>query len=128
MASEQAISICGCINPYDFLGVTSKSTLEEVKKNYISLALLMHPDKGGSTTEMHILNMAYKWIREQLLIVENIDYKDYDSIQAAFDNFIKTQDESKPSQPSQSSLIHIYGDLIGFDYLTFCNLYNILRP
>ena len=112
-------SECQSINPYDLLGVTSKSTIDEVKNIYISMALFMHPDKGGSTSDMHILNMAYKWIREQLLIVENKEYKDYDSIQLAFDNFIKNQDEAK-----LPPLTHLHGESIGYDYSSFCKLYD----
>jgi curved DNA-binding protein CbpA len=107
------------INPYDLLGVTPKSTLDEIKKSYYSLALIMHPDKGGSPTEMHILKTAYNWIKEQITPVETNPFKDYESIQQNFDDFIKEQDETKPPP-----LTTILAESIGFEFTKFTQLYD----
>ena len=107
------------INPYELLGVTPKSTLDEIKKAYYSLALIMHPDKGGSPTEMHILKTAYNWIREQITPVETNPFKDYESIQQNFDDFIKQQDETKPPP-----LTTILAESIGFEFIKFTQLYD----
>ena len=54
------------INPYDFLGVTINSSIKELKKKYFELALICHPDKGGNSNDMDILNKAYLYILEQI--------------------------------------------------------------
>ena len=107
------------LNPYEFLGVTPNSRLDEIKKSYYSLALLMHPDKGGSVEEMHILKTAYEWIRAQITPVETSPFKDYESIQQNFDDFIKQQDESKPPP-----LTTILAESIGFEFYKFTQLYD----
>jgi hypothetical protein len=107
------------LNPYDLLGVTPKSSLDEIKKAYYSLALIMHPDKGGSATEMHILKTAYNWINEQITPVETNPFKDYESIQLNFDDFIKQQDETKPPP-----LTTILAESIGFELDKFTEIYD----
>ena len=54
------------INPYALLGVTVNSTFNELKRNYYNMALMCHPDKGGSGDDMHIVLMAYNYCKEQL--------------------------------------------------------------
>ena len=54
------------INPYDLLGVTIDSTPEDVRKSYHSLALLVHPDRGGSAVDMMILQSAYECVIFQI--------------------------------------------------------------
>jgi hypothetical protein len=108
------------LNPYEFLGLTPNSSLDELKKSYHELALLIHPDKGGSSEEMHILNTAYIWIKSQLVFVDSRLHKDYESIQIEFDEFIKKQDNIKPPP-----LTNILAELIGFEYTKFSELYDI---
>ena len=54
------------LNPYALLGVTVNSTFNELKRNYYNMALMCHPDKGGSGDDMHIVLMAYNYCKEQL--------------------------------------------------------------
>ena len=54
------------INPYDLLGIKSDASLSELKKNYYNMALLCHPDKGGSSQDMYVVSSAYKYIKKQL--------------------------------------------------------------
>jgi hypothetical protein len=58
------------LNPYEIFGLSYKATLEEVRKAYYSLALLTHPDKGGDTNDMQVVNAAYAWIKKG---IENAD-------------------------------------------------------
>ena len=104
------------LNPYEFLGLSPSSSLDELRKAYHDMSLLMHPDKGGSAQEMHILITAYKWIKEQLQYKSD---KNYETIQLEFDEFIQKQNNEKPPP-----LTHILAETIGFEYNKFKNLYN----
>ena len=44
---------------YAVLGLPQTASLEEVKRNYKHLAVIFHPDKGGYTEAMVLLNNAY---------------------------------------------------------------------
>ena len=54
------------INPYMLFHLTSRSTLEQLRKAYYKMALLCHPDKGGSEDDMITIHHAYVYIKEQL--------------------------------------------------------------
>jgi len=47
---------------YAVLGLPQTASLEEVKRNYKHLAVIFHPDKGGYTEAMVLLNNAYNRI------------------------------------------------------------------
>lgn len=99
------------INPYELLGVNYDTPLNDVRKAYYNLALVLHPDKGGSKEEMLILKNCYDWIKQKLEIVEQ---KNLTSVENDFDEFIKTQNNNKP--PKLSSII---ADIIDLNYDTF---------
>ena len=44
---------------YAVLGLKPGASLEEVKRNYRNLATLFHPDRGGYTEAMSLLNRAF---------------------------------------------------------------------
>ena len=50
------------LDPYALLGVNLASSPADVRRAYYRLALLVHPDKGGSAEEMAIVRTAYAWI------------------------------------------------------------------
>ncbi|MBA7465907.1 hypothetical protein ES707_01079 [subsurface metagenome] len=52
-------------NAYSLLGLPSTASLEEVERNYKRLAAVFHPDKGGYTEAMVLLNRAYEQIMSQ---------------------------------------------------------------
>ena len=58
------------INPYNLLGVNTKSTINELKKAYYNLALMCHPDKGGDEKDMVVVSNAYRYIKEQLIKIQ----------------------------------------------------------
>ena len=49
---------------YAVLGLPQTASLEEVKRNYKHLATIFHPDKGGYTEAMVLLNQAYERIQK----------------------------------------------------------------
>lgn len=50
------------IKYYQILGISSNSSIEDIKKAYRSLALKFHPDRGGSEEKMKELNEAYEYL------------------------------------------------------------------
>jgi len=50
---------------YAILGLPPTATLDEVKGNYKRLAAVFHPDKGGYTEAMVLLNRAYDRIKRE---------------------------------------------------------------
>ena len=48
------------VTHYGTLGVSSTASAQEVRKNYLRLALLEHPDKGGSKERFQALVIAFE--------------------------------------------------------------------
>ena len=82
------------INPYDIMNLTPESSLKDLKDAYYQMALLCHPDKGGSADDMIVIHNAYKYIKEQL---ENCaDVKTYEELEEEFTSFCTEQEETPP--------------------------------
>ena len=82
------------INPYEIMNMSPNSTLTELKKSYYQMALICHPDKGGTEEDMIVIHNAYKYIKEQL---ENCDNTNtYEELEDAFSSFCKEQEETPP--------------------------------
>ena len=107
------------INPYELLGVTYNSSLDEVRKSYYNLALVLHPDKGGSKDEMIILKNSYNWIKNKLEIVNERGNKTSDEIEKDFDEFLKQQEDQRPPKISD-----VFADAIGISYQKFLDKYK----
>jgi curved DNA-binding protein CbpA len=87
------------INPYELFGLTTESSVKELKKMYYSMALLVHPDKGGTEKEMDVLHKAYKYVLHQLQNKSlDISTKSLDDLEAEFKEFCDNQEkEPMPS-------------------------------
>ena len=81
------------IDPYGLLGVDSRASLSELKKNYYNLALICHPDKGGNDKDMNVVSLAYNYIKEHL---ENVKETTYEKLEDEFAEFCKGQERLKP--------------------------------
>ena len=53
-------------SPYQILGISEDSTIEQVKEQYRQLARVQHPDKGGNAEMFKITKIAFKMIIESL--------------------------------------------------------------
>ena len=95
------------INPFKLLGISSKSNLPELKKNYYNLALLCHPDKGGNNQDMHIIHLAYQYAKQQLEKIKDTTYED---LEDEFETFCKQQESIKP--PTFSSIYEETNDWV----------------
>ena len=87
------------INPFSLLGVTSKSTIYDLKKAYYQLSLMCHPDKGGDSADMVVVSKAYQYVKQQL---DKIKDTTYEELEEEFQEFCKIQESEKP--PSFSSI------------------------
>ena len=81
------------LDPYGLLGVNSRSSISELKKNYYNLALLCHHDKGGNDKDMNVISLAYNYIKEHL---ENVKETTYERLEEEFEDFCKGQESLKP--------------------------------
>jgi hypothetical protein len=54
------------LDPFALLGVSLDTTPEEVRQSYLELALIAHPDKGGSGEQMRMLTNAYRFVKAQV--------------------------------------------------------------
>ena len=63
-AAPQQESAMSLASAYAMLGLPPTATMEEVKRNYKNLAVIFHPDKGGYTEAMVLLNRAYDRIKK----------------------------------------------------------------
>ena len=52
-------------NPWDILGIEQSASLEDVKLAYKRLALVYHPDKGGTDTDFARIQQAYEVLKER---------------------------------------------------------------
>lgn len=101
------------INPYELLGVSINSSLDEIKQRFYALALFIHPDKGGSNEDMIILNHAYKFIVNEISSIKNISVE---ALEKEFKNFCDIQEKTIPE------FRDLYADL--FDLPKFNEYYN----
>lgn len=82
------------VNPYSLFGLSSKSTIKELRKSYYELSLFCHPDKGGNSVEMDVVHKAYLYIKEQL---DNCkEEKSYEMLEEEFEDFCKKQTQEPP--------------------------------
>jgi len=83
------------INPYDLLGVTINSSLKEIKKAYYNLALLCHPDKGGSNNDMIMIHNAYLYVKKQIEF--SLNKEKLENIEDDFKNYFKKNYRKPPN-------------------------------
>ena len=84
------------LNPYELMGIDAHNpSLKKLKKAYYSLALLCHPDKGGSEEDMKIVLYAYRYIKDQFENCTNL--KSYDERLEEFQAFCSEQQVGLPN-------------------------------
>ena len=66
-------------NLYLVLGVSKGATIKEIKDAYREQALSAHPDKGGSSDRMQLLNEAYR------TLVDSQERREYEEKWEAFE-------------------------------------------
>ncbi len=86
------------INPYEFLGFDSKNpniSMNELKSTYYQLALICHPDRGGNTNDMLVLQNAYLYIKKQIELKDE-KATTFEEIEKEFKDFINEQNSTCP--------------------------------
>jgi len=79
------------LNPYELLGVLPTTPIYQVRKNYYALALLAHPDVGGTKEDMITLKACYDWICQQWAVIQSYPEKDFETSKQGFEDFLKDQ-------------------------------------
>lgn len=80
------------IKPYELFGLDENSKMSELKKAYYGMALMVHPDKGGTKDEMDILHKAYVYVKNQ--IENRVDNpKSLEELEDEFKDFLQKQEE-----------------------------------
>lgn len=82
---------CTVLNPFSLLGVSLDSTMQEVKKAYYELALVAHPDKGGSADQMRTVQSAYEYVSLQ---IRGIGKGTYEGAEEEFKRFCAEQTDA----------------------------------
>ena len=78
------------IDPFGLFGITTESSLKELKERYYALALICHPDKGGTKEEITMVIKSYNFVKEQL---EYKTTKTYEELEKEFTDFCQAQEE-----------------------------------
>ena len=98
------------INPYELLGFDSKTPnidMKSLKSTYYTLSLICHPDKGGTTEDMLVLQNAYLYIKSQIEL-KDAKSKDFKTIESEFNEFIKQQSSDPPPFSKLYEEAHIW--------------------
>jgi len=80
-------------NYYEILGVSPSASLKEIRRNYIKLVLIHHPDKGGEAAKFREIDEAYKVLighHSSLPIIASMD-----DLEKACGSFVKEVEEIK---------------------------------
>lgn len=96
-------------DPWKLFGLKSTSTIDEARRAYYRLAIIMHPDKGGNAEDMKALYDAYTWVYKQLEgasfpiniddpsktpIIDSVMGMDRKSLEACYDR-LRQDDDSR---------------------------------
>jgi curved DNA-binding protein CbpA len=85
------------IDPYDVLKIPHESTLEEIKEAYRNLAMVNHPDRGGSEETYTIIKLAFKMIvdsfKKGIPIQKQVSNTFVEMKSAANSDFVQKQPE-----------------------------------
>lgn len=85
------------INPYHLFGLTTSSTLTDLKKSYYELSLICHPDRGGDKDQMITVHNSYLYLKEQLKNHNHQDLSEtYQDLEQQFQDFCQHQTQELP--------------------------------
>jgi hypothetical protein len=108
------------INPFELLGLTPNSSMEDARRSFRELVLVVHPDKGGDDNQLHILVNAYRFVKEGLSAVTEskckLQQKSVADLEKEFADFCNLEcpisqydDDIKEFVSSQTSTFDIEG-------------------
>lgn len=85
------------INPYHLFGLTTSSTLSDLKKSYYQLSLICHPDRGGDKDQMVTVHNSYLYLKKQLSNHNHQDLSEtYQGLEQEFEDFCQQQKQELP--------------------------------
>ena len=106
------------INPFELLGVTPTSELSQAQQAFRELAVVTHPDKGGSAGQMRVLLNAYRFVKEGLTSVkESQSAMDYsmDELEEQFKEFCQVEGPVMTEEIERECI----KEITGFDVTAF---------
>jgi len=80
-------------NPYEILNLPYNSSIEDVKKSYKKMALLYHPDKLSTITDINEKNKKIKQFIDATNAYNSIINNDLTSMNSCFDDFDFNKDD-----------------------------------
>lgn len=103
--------------------LTATTTLQELKKAYYDFALLCHPDNGGTTADMQVVQQSYEEAKRQLEWTETSKEKMDCLIDAMEKGTIRQDapDTHQPSQPPTLPSLHDIFDDVHHAFHTQCH-------
>ena len=85
-------------DPYDVLGINSKSNVSEIKGAYKKLATQHHPDKGGDSELFDLITKAYQIVLRRAENIKPREKIEHNDLKKGSDNFMKKRgSDSKKS-------------------------------
>lgn len=102
------------VDYYDLLEVDYTASTTEIRSSYLRLAKLIHPDTGGSTEKMQLLNSAYKTLTDEN---KRAAYnKMYNLGYSKSDELDLREEEHGPKNTSETGLEDDYVDQLYKEY------------
>ena len=105
---------------YKILEIEPSATSEEIKKAYQEKALIYHPDKSGSEEKFHLIDRAYKILRDP----EKRRLHDSERIQNLDHLIIHETVSRRELNYDESSKEYTHRCKCGNNYLLDCEEYN----
>ena len=85
------------MNPYHILGVSKSYTLEELKEKYKTLAMKVHPDKGGTEELFLLVTKCYKYLVQEFH--KKVSQKEYHDLKKEFKKSDAANEDYAGSKP-----------------------------
>lgn len=82
------------VDPYKLFGLTKDFSLDELKAKFKQLAMISHPDKGGSEQLFLLITKCFKSLMEEYN--RKVSLKNHHELKKGHDQYLSSQPPSKP--------------------------------
>jgi len=96
------------IDPFELLGLSQDScTSDQAHKAFSDLVLLVHPDKGGTASDMRVITSAYRYVRRCIKVKE--------AMELTFEEYYKEIDDGSELEKQVASTVNSNFNLANFN-------------